>query len=101
MKSNLQLQQERNQAVRARLAAEGYDLTGNEVRLMTTPNQTPRTLGRPVGSTKPIAHGTVGGYLTERNRGYPVCDDCRLVWNENSARRRREARARRKEHANA
>jgi hypothetical protein len=44
--------------------------------------------------TGPIPHGTTYGRQLHRQRGEPLCDPCRLAWNEDCRARRKAAQAR-------
>jgi WhiB family redox-sensing transcriptional regulator len=47
--------------------------------------------GRPSGGQpKPINHGTLAGYLQEKRRGMPHCDDCRTARTEHRRMKRAE-----------
>jgi WhiB family redox-sensing transcriptional regulator len=40
-----------------------------------------RRLAAGNGKSRPIRHGTVGGYGTHRHRGEPACDECKAAYN--------------------
>lgn len=53
-------------------------------------NGTPRTIPREKVPTRPITHGTYGGYRAHRRRGEAACEVCRLA--QNAYERGRKAR---------
>ena len=77
MKSNLEIQRERNEAARARLDLPAPEPAREEGEAPAKP--APKRPPPPRDVSAPINHGTIGGYQTERRRGLPTCERCRAA----------------------